>query len=72
MFLDAELEVNCAICFERPQDTRLEPCGHTDFCRPCVEGLQICPLCRKPIDAVLPASTLRKEPVHDFSDLPMG
>jgi hypothetical protein len=57
--LDEELDTDCCVCFERLQDTRLEPCGHSTFCAACVEGLQICPLCREPIDTtsrVLPNS----------------
>ena len=43
----------CIICMDRPCDTRLEPCGHADFCGQCIariisDGGQ-CPYCRSDI-----------------------
>jgi hypothetical protein len=48
--LNEELETDCAICFERPRSTRLEPCGHSNFCWPCVSSIELCPLCRVPVE----------------------
>eukprot|EP00041_Stephanoeca_diplocostata_P021659 m.507657 g.507657 ORF g.507657 m.507657 type:complete len:651 (+) comp21881_c0_seq11:231-2183(+) len=36
----------CQICFDDSPNTRLQPCGHKEFCRGCVEKCSTCPLCR--------------------------
>ena len=40
-------EAECAVCYDRPIDVGLEPCGHVAFCGECVRRLQPqrCPLC---------------------------
>ena len=52
----------CVICLDRERAAVLVPCGHAQFCLQC--GLQwsqsgpgresTCPLCRDPIDQVIP------------------
>lgn len=47
----------CIICFDRPAGTRLEPCGHNNFCAPCAMKFNTCPLCVRPIRCpLLPAA----------------
>jgi len=44
----------CVICLdeiERP--SAIDPCGHTNFCYDCLEGVQLCPICRGPITKIL-------------------
>lgn len=41
--------VKCKICFERPVQVTLVPCGHSNLCRHCSRRLEHCPFCRKPI-----------------------
>lgn len=41
----------CCICYEKPCNTQLKPCGHDGFCNNCVsEYLAHCPMCRQPIE----------------------
>jgi len=41
----------CCICYEKPCNIQLQPCGHNRFCSNCVsECLANCPLCWQPID----------------------
>lgn len=44
-----EAENQCKICLDGKMDTRLDPCGHLLTCRSCARMLQVCPICRKPI-----------------------
>ena len=50
-------EAACTICYARPRDAALQPCGHGGFCFPCGKTLVAmhsrCPLCRVAITAVL-------------------
>jgi hypothetical protein len=49
-------QMTCGICYVRPKDTVVTPCGHT-FCNQCITrvnsnprvGQRICPLDRTPI-----------------------
>jgi hypothetical protein len=43
------MERVCKICMERKVDVILLECGHLVACSNCAEGLDDCPLCRKPI-----------------------
>lgn len=36
----------CQICFDKPPEVELQPCGHKDFCSECAQLCQRCPLCR--------------------------
>ena len=45
----------CVVCFELPRGTAL-PCGHDDFCAPCVAKFDTCPLCRVPTGRVRPVT----------------
>lgn len=41
--------VKCSICFDRPVQVALVPCGHSNLCRHCARRLEQCPYCRKPV-----------------------
>lgn len=41
--------VKCSICFDRPVQVALVPCGHSNLCRHCARRLEHCPFCRKPV-----------------------
>ena len=45
----------CSVCFERPADIALVPCGHLAFCHKCSEVLngKPCPLCMAPVTSFL-------------------
>jgi hypothetical protein len=42
----------CCICYEKPCNTQLKPCGHDGFCNNCVSESHLahCPVCRQPIE----------------------
>eukprot|EP01147_Barroeca_monosierra_P007473 gene7473-549_t len=42
-FSDEEV---CTICYVRPIEVKLEPCGHQAFCLLCSLQVNLCPLCR--------------------------
>jgi Zinc finger, C3HC4 type (RING finger) len=41
--------VTCKICYERPVQVALVPCGHSNLCRHCARRVEFCPFCRKPV-----------------------
>jgi hypothetical protein len=41
--------VKCSICYDRPVQVALVPCGHSNVCRKCARRMEHCPYCRKPI-----------------------
>jgi Zinc finger, C3HC4 type (RING finger) len=43
------IHVKCKICFERPVQVALVPCGHSNLCRHCARRVENCPFCRKPV-----------------------
>lgn len=44
----------CKICFAQKINTVLLPCGHRNFCKQCCKmGIQLCPICRKPVSNVV-------------------
>lgn len=52
----------CVVCYDKPIDTLLDPCGHIAVCSLCArrlpqgpQGHQRCPICSLRIDRVLPA-----------------
>ena len=51
----------CCVCWSKPIEVRLEPCGHTHFCKSCAERVRgastKCPLCRAPISDIKCAKT---------------
>ena len=42
----------CTLCFGRPADSSISPCGHRGFCGECCGQLESCPMCRGRIEAV--------------------
>ena len=45
-----EDKLTCKICYERPVDCTMQPCGHA-ACVKCVGALKDCPFCRKAVDS---------------------
>ena len=45
-------ESTCCCCMDRPAGTLLE-CGHAQLCLDCAQRMRNCPLCRKPMGAVI-------------------
>ena len=53
-------ESNCVICLGSPATTKLQPCGHLQFCLDCaglivagaVSDPAVCPLCRHPVSGL--------------------
>jgi hypothetical protein len=43
----------CIVCFSRPQEMAVVPCGHLSMCSTCSSELKECPLCRGPIEKLL-------------------
>eukprot|EP00808_Paulinella_micropora_P030552 g74747.t1 len=47
----------CKICFEHEACVLLQPCCHLVTCSLCTESLNLCPICRGPIDDTNPVYT---------------
>ena len=47
--LHLEHNLQCAVCFDRPQKTMFLPCLHFGCCTECAERLNKYPFCRKDI-----------------------
>ena len=45
---------SCALCCDEKANIQLEPCHHQGLCRKCADLLEICPMCRRPIQARIP------------------
>ncbi|KXJ22789.1 E3 ubiquitin-protein ligase XIAP [Exaiptasia diaphana] len=43
----------CKICMDAEVGVVFIPCGHISCCPPCASGLDLCPMCRKPIQQVV-------------------
>ena len=45
----------CKICFEKPIESALLPCGHSLLCTDCALALTppLCPVCRETVESVL-------------------
>jgi len=52
-------EPTCVICFSRPREVTLQPCGHDKFCKECAPNFQRCPLCRQNLASATTADGLR-------------
>lgn len=46
---DSSSESLCRVCYDRPINVVLVPCGHFDVCASCAERCKDCPICRRPI-----------------------
>ena len=44
--LKSELNKECIICFDKPQDSVILLCGHVCSCFDCASNLKECPICR--------------------------
>nr|XP_025950653.1 mitochondrial ubiquitin ligase activator of nfkb 1-A-like [Dromaius novaehollandiae] len=53
---DVGLEDSCVVCLTRPRECVLLGCGHICCCFRCFQALptRLCPICRGPIDRVVP------------------
>uniref|UniRef100_A0A8C9F3K0 RING-type E3 ubiquitin transferase n=1 Tax=Pavo cristatus TaxID=9049 RepID=A0A8C9F3K0_PAVCR len=53
---DEGLEDSCVVCLTRPRECVLLGCGHICCCFRCFQALptRLCPICRGPIDRVVP------------------
>ncbi|MCJ1248551.1 hypothetical protein MMC30_005769 [Trapelia coarctata] len=49
---DEDLEI-CRICYELEMDALFFRCGHVVACEECARQVKDCPVCRKPVDAVV-------------------
>jgi len=47
-------EDKCVICLVKPKNIVLIPCGHVCACKKCLEQLDKCPMCRRPIERKIP------------------
>lgn len=43
----------CIICFDKPKEYAIIPCGHLCTCAGCSEKLRNCPVCRRPKQSVI-------------------
>jgi len=43
---------SCKVCFDRPIQTVLIPCGHEALCKKCSKKMKVCPICRKAVQRV--------------------
>lgn len=48
------LESECSICLDSRRNAAVFPCGHTQFCLPCVSGYigKACPVCTRIIEKI--------------------
>ena len=47
---DLERAYECKICFERPIEVVLLPCGHSLACQRCARTLDVCCVCLAAVD----------------------
>ena len=51
---DIPEDEQCVICFKRTDKKQvLVPCGHRQYCKECIKKVEICSLCRKPVNMVM-------------------
>ena len=46
-----ENENNCCICMNRDSDYACFPCGHKKYCRICLNNINVCSVCKNPIES---------------------
>jgi len=51
--IEVEEDNFCKICFEKPMDSVIIPCGHVCICMDCSKGLVLCPMCRNQIVQII-------------------
>lgn len=49
-----ESNIQCVICMTNKRNVAFQPCHHLAVCARCVQGLQICPICRSSIGVIAP------------------
>ena len=61
----------CVVCLDREREVVLNPCRHYSLCRECSNSLDICPMCRAPIQGVVDfAEVLAEDPPRYFLSTP--
>ena len=48
----------CIICCDEKASIQLEPCHHQGYCGKCASVLDVCPMCRRQINARIPLRTV--------------
>ena len=50
-------DIRCKVCLSAESNTIFQPCHHITCCKACAQQLvnEFCPVCRAPINNVLPA-----------------
>jgi len=43
----------CVVCMAARQEIAIDPCGHLSMCHKCAASVQMCPICRGPIEKAL-------------------
>mmetsp|Transcript_2723 Transcript_2723/g.6588 ORF Transcript_2723/g.6588 Transcript_2723/m.6588 type:complete len:629 (-) Transcript_2723:174-2060(-) len=43
----------CVVCLAKPQEIAIDPCGHLSLCHRCAGAVEVCPMCRGPINKTL-------------------
>ena len=49
MISEGSSDVLCRVCYDKPFNVVLVPCGHFAVCSSCAERCKDCPICRRPI-----------------------
>lgn len=53
--LDAQTQITCIFCMEKPIAMLFDPCGHVVSCEECGVTVDKCPVCQSPVKAKLKA-----------------
>ncbi|OQR90461.1 hypothetical protein ACHHYP_05503 [Achlya hypogyna] len=48
-----ERDTECVVCFDQPKNSVCLPCRHLSCCNTCLAAIELCPLCRAPIESIL-------------------
>lgn len=55
--VDEKYDFTCVICQETKKDTVLIPCRHLCVCENCCKDIELCPLCREPVEKIMTVFT---------------
>ena len=50
---EGEVERTCKICMDAEVGVVFLPCGHFSCCAKCAKGIDMCPMCRSPIQEMV-------------------